>query len=345
MKRLCILLFLVFLLSPSASAQQLQPPKPSAQAQALMPENKEDFGSGLLSILRKAAPKFEAELRQGIKTGVGVICCVLLTSVLQSAGCPGGVSELTCAVCVSSLLLKSSGSLVRLAASTVTELTEYSKLFLPVMAAAASARGSVTSSAALCTGTLVFSAFLSSVLKALLLPAVYLYLASSVASAALGEDTLKKAGEQLKKCAAWFLKSVLSVFLFYMSVTGAVTGTADKTALKAAKAAIGAVVPVIGKTLSDASEALLLSADMVKNAMGIYGIFAFFAIFLSPFLKIGVHYLLMKLISAVCGMVGSKRLCALTEDFSSAMGLLLGMLGAMSALSIIGTVCFLKGAS
>ena len=32
------------------------------------------------------------------------------------------------------------------------------------------------------------------------------------------------------------------------------------------------------------------------------------------------------------------------EDFSTAMGLLLGMIGAMCALSIVGTVCFLKGA-
>ena len=53
----------------------------------------------------------------------------------------------------------------------------------------------------------------------------------------------------------------------------------------------------------------------------------------------------MKGIALLCGMVGSKRLSQLTEDFSTAMGLLLGMIGTMCALSIIGTVCFLKGAA
>ena len=74
--------------------------------------------------------------------------------------------------------------LIGLAAATAGELGEDSKLFLPVLATAASARGSVTSSAALCTGTLVFTAFLSSILKRILLPVIYLYLAASVAGCA-----------------------------------------------------------------------------------------------------------------------------------------------------------------
>ena len=343
MKRFLIVLLLFALLSPAAAGEDLTAPPLSSEAESLMPEEADSFGKGLLSMLQKALPSFHEELRQGIRTGLSVFCCVLLTSILQSTGCAASAAELVGAVGVTCLMLGSSRSLIGLAAATAGELGEYSKLFLPVLATAASARGSVTSSAALCTGTLVFTAFLSSILKKLLLPVIYLFLASSVANCAIGEDMLKKTGEQIKKFSSWFLKSLLAVFLAYMSITGAVTGTADKTALKATKAAISAVVPVIGKNLADASEALLLSADLVKNALGIYGIFAFFAIFLSPFLKIGVHYLMMKGVSALCGMVGSKRLGQLTEDFSSAMGLLLGMIGAMCALSIIGTVCFMKG--
>ena len=344
MKQLFLILLLFVFLSPGAGAEEFVPPGVPVEAERLMPEDTDSFGTGILSMLQKLLPSFHSELRQSIRTGLSVLCCVLLISILQAAGCGEHASELVGAVCVTLLMLRSSRSLITLAAATVTELSEYSKLFLPVLAAAASARGSITSSAALCTGTLVFTGFLVSILKKLLLPVVYLFLAASVANCAIGEDMLKKTGEQLKKSAAWFLRTLLAVFFAYMSITGAVTGTADKTALKATKAAIGAVVPVIGKTIADASEALLLSAELVKNSLGIYGIFAFFAIFLSPFVKIGVQYLVMKAVSMLCAMVGSKRLGQLTEDFSSAMGILLGMIGAMCALSIIGTVCFLKGA-
>ena len=343
MKRFLIVLFLLLLLCPGAFGEEFTPPSVPSEAEGLMPEDNISFGEGIKSMVQKLLPSFCAELRQGIRTGLSVFCCVLLVSILHSAGCAASASELVGGVCVSCLMLGSSRSLIQLAAATVTELSEYSKLFLPVLAAAASARGSITSSAALCTGTLVFSSFLASSLKGLLLGTVYLYLACAAANCAIGEDMLKKTGEQLKKCAAWLLRTLLGVFLTYMSITGAVTGSADKTALKATKAAISTVVPVIGKNIADASEALLLSAELVKNSLGIYGIFAFFAIFLSPFVKIGVQYLVMKGVSMLCGMVGSKRLGQLTEDFSSAMGLLLGMIGAMCALSIIGTVCFLRG--
>ena len=67
------------------------------------------------------------------------------------------------------------------------------------------------------------------------------------------------------------------------------------------------------------------------------------AVFLSPFLKIGVHYLILKLTAAVCGIFGEKGLTELIGDFSTAMGLLLAMTGSECLLLLISTVCFLKG--
>ncbi|MGM9603585.1 MAG: hypothetical protein ACI3XG_00795 [Faecousia sp.] len=347
MRRFLFFLFLLFFFSviPNrASAQELTAPTVSAELESLMPEEDASFGDGLLSILQKVLPSAYVEISQALKTGLAVFCCVFLVSILQSMGCSASAAEVAGAVCISTLMLRNSRALIGLAVETITEISEYSKLFLPVIAAASSAQGGITSATALCVGTSVFTAVLTNVLRRILIPVVYLFLAAAVANCAVGEEALKQIRDQLKKLSAWFLKTVLVIFLTYMSITGAVTGTADKTAVKAAKAAISTVVPVIGKTLADASESLLLSAGLVKNSIGIYGIFAFAAIFLLPFLRIGVHYLMMKGTAALCAIVGSKRLTELTEDFCSAMGLLLGMTGTMCALSIIGTVCFLKGA-
>lgn len=336
--------FLILLfLAPMAAGEGLTAPAAPSAAQALMPEDSSDFGSGLMSMLQKALPDAFAQLRQALKTGLAVFSCVFLVSILLSVGCASRAAEIAGAACIAGLMLRDSRVLIGLAADTVIEISEYTKLFLPVLTAAASARGAVTSSAALYLGTTVMTAFLTNVLRHVLIPAVYLFLAASVANCALGEEMLKQLRDIIKKLAAWFLKSALTAFLAYMSITGAVTGTADKTALKAAKAAISTVVPVIGKTLADASEALLLSADIAKNTIGIYGIFAFAGILLAPFLNIGAHYLVLKGTAALCAVIGNKRLTALTEDFCTAMGILLGMTGVMCALSTIGTVCFMKG--
>ena len=308
-----------------------------------MPESQDDFGQGIRSMLHKILPEAMTEFRQALKTGLSVFCCSLLTAIMLGAGCSAAVAEAVGAVCISAMMLQSSGALIGLAVQTVSEVSEYSKLLFPVMAAAASARGAVTSASAISIGTSALTAFLNSFLGRLMIPAIYLFLTASVANCALGTNSLKQIRDTIKKFSAWFLKAVLTGFLTYMSITGAVAGSADKTALKAAKAAISTVVPVIGKTLADASEALLLSADIARNSIGIYGIFAFFGICILPFARIGAHYLVLKGIAALCSIVGSKRQTALVDDFAEAMGLLLGMTGVMCALSVIGVACFLKG--
>ena len=237
-------------------------------------------------------------------------------------------------------LLLSANSLIRLGSQTVTEISEYGKLLLPVMTAAMAAQGGAASSTALYAGTAMFDSVLSSLISRLLGPMVYLFLALSAANGAIGENILGKLRDLVKNIVSWSLKAILTVFTTYMTVTGVVSGTTDAAALKATKVTISSVVPVVGGILSDASEAVLVSAGLMKNAAGIYGILA---VFLSPFLKIGVHYLILKLTAAVCGIFGEKGLTELIGDFSTAMGLLLAMTGSECLLLLISTVCFLKG--
>ena len=337
-------LSILIVISNGVSAESLNTPTAPASAEAVMPDAQKDFGTSVLSMLKKALPDAYIEFRKALQTGLAVFCCTFLISILQAAGCTSGTANMAGTACVAGLLLSDSRVLIGLAVETVTEISEYSKLFLPVLTAAASARGAMTSAAALYVGTSVVAAFLNMIIRRAMIPAVYLYLAVSIANSAIGEQ-LGQMKEFVKKTAAWFLKSVLTLFFAYMSVTGAVTGTADKAAVKAAKAAISAVVPVIGKSLADASEALLLSADIAKNTIGVYGIYVFIGIFLVPFLRIGAHYLVLKGTAMLCGIAGNTRLTKLLEDFCAAMGILLGMAGVMCALSVIGTVCFMKGAA
>lgn len=345
MRNVFILTIAILLLipCPKVRGEAFAPPSVPVEIEGRMPESQGDFGQGIRSMLHKILPEAMTEFRQALKTGLSVFCCSLLTAIMLGAGCSAAVAEAVGAVCISAMMLQSSGALIGLAVQTVSEVSEYSKLLFPVMAAAASARGAVTSASAISIGTSALTAFLNSFLRRVMVPAIYLFLTASVANCALGTNLLKQIRDTIRKFSAWFLKAVLTGFLTYMSITGAVAGSTDKTALKAAKAAISTVVPVIGKTLADASEALLLSADIARNSIGIYGIFAFFGICILPFARIGAHYLVLKGIAALCSIVGSKRQTALVDDFAEAMGLLLGMTGVMCALSVIGVACFLKG--
>ena len=88
---------------------------------------------------------------------------------------------------------------------------------------------------------------------------------------------------------------------------------------------------------------MLLSASLVRNSAGVYGLFAVLSIWIGPFIRIGVQYLLLKLTWSFCGVFSTKETCKLIGDFSTAMGLILGMTGTVCVLLLISIVCFMKG--
>ena len=106
---------------------------------------------------------------------------------------------------------------------------------------------------------------------------------------------------------------------------------------------ISGMVPVVGGILSDASEAVIVGAGIMKGSVGVYGMLAILAIWISPFLRIGISYLILKLKAVICQCFGVKQRAGVVENFSEAMGMLLAMTGACCMLLLISMICFMKG--
>lgn len=338
-----MLVLTAFLIAP-VSAMEFTAPTAPADALDLMPAETESFGQGLWEIVSSAIQRFAPELASAAASCLSLIAVVMLASILNGMpGCSKTVVRFVCTLALGTILLGQANTMINLCADTVRKLSEYGKLLLPVMTAALAAQGGATSATTLYAGTAVFDTLLSSLIGNLLVPMVYLFLALAVANSATGEELLKKIRDFIKWLMTWGLKTILYVFTGYMSITGVITGTADAAAVKAAKLTISGVVPVVGGILSDASEAVILGAGVMKSAVGIYGLLAIAALWVTPFLQIGVQFLLLKLTAAVCGVFGVKEASALIDDFSGAMGLLLGMTGTVCFLLLVSTVCFMKG--
>lgn len=346
MKKWMLILVLMLGIAVPVRATDLTAPEAPDSALELMPAESSSFGEDLWYVVTSAVKAMEPQIAACCGVCLSVMAAVMLTSLV--GGFPGKakeVTELVTAISVACLLFGGSQTLIRASADTVQELSEYGKLLLPVLTAAMAAQGGISGSTALYAGTAVFDALLGALIAGVLVPMIYIFLALAAANAALGEDLLSKLRDFVKWLVGWCLKTILYVFTGYMSITGVISGTADQSAVKAAKLTISGAVPVVGGILSDASEAILVSAGLVKSAVGVYGLLAFLAIVIGPFLRIGVQYLLLKLTAAVSGVFADKRTTALIQDFSTAMGLLLAMTGTVCLLQIISTVCFMKGVS
>lgn len=344
MRRIVLgIVLLLFMVIPVSAAEITAPPVPD-EGEIYMPEAPQTFGEGLLYVLQKSlsavAPEFaEAAGICCSVIGAGLICSI----VSQFTGQGKNLVDLSSTLLIGILLIQPANSLVGLGRETITTLSEYGKLLVPVLTTALAAQGAVETSAALYAATSLFSTLLNSLISHLLVPMLYVYLCLCIACSAVDEEILKKLRDFVKWLATWSLKILIYVFTGYMTVSGVISGSADATAIKATKLAISSMIPVVGGMLSDASETVLVSAGLVRSSVGTYGLLAIISLWIGPFLKIGAQYLLLKITSVVLGSFSGKRASNLLSGFSGAMGLLLGMIGVQSLLLIISTVCFMRG--
>lgn len=344
MKRFLICLILILSFIQPAYAMEFSPPPAPDAAQEYIPEDTGNFGAGLWHLIQKAIGVIRPDIREALQICGGLLASVLLISIVQTAS--EGIKRTAClagTAAVGAALMLSVNSMIMLGKDTVEQMCEYGKLLIPVMASALAAQGGTATSAALYAGTAAVIALISGLIGKLLVPMVYLFLGLAAANSVTGENLLKRMKDLVKWCISWSLKTVLTLFTTYMGLTGVISGTADAAAVKAAKAAISTAVPVVGNVLSGVTETVLVSAGMMKNAAGIYGILAVLAIAIEPFIRIGVQYAMLKITAALGSIFGVKEMTDFIGDFCDAMGLLLAMTGGVCLLMLISTVCFLKG--
>lgn len=344
MKHLLILFLLILLLATPVYGADFSPPPAPDEAIAYLPDETENFSQGLLFVIGKAIEKVKPELTEGLRICVSLIAVALSVGILRcfSQTVSPAVSIGGCTV-VSLILLQPTKALIHLGGQSVVQISQYGKLLLPVMTGAMAAQGAVTKSAALYTATTFFDMLLCTCVEKLLLPLVYIFICVAVVSRIFPGQILEELRKFLKWLMTWGLKTLLYVFTGYIGITGIVAGNTDAALLKATKLTISGMVPVVGGILSDASEAVLVSAGLVRNSVGVYGLLTVTALWIGPFLEIGVQYLCVKLTGGICRMFCPKPMADIMGDYSETMGLLLAMTGAMCLIVLISTVCFMKG--
>lgn len=344
MRKIILLLVLIEMLAMPVKAMDYTAPTVPESGKQYLDAEPESFGEGLLKVISKAMSALYPAVKQGAGVCVQLIGILLLVSLVRVwPGAVGRTVNLVSCLLIGAVLLGNTGTMINLGTQTVAELTDYGKLLFPVMAGAMAAQGAVSGSAALFTGTVALNTVLGVLINSIVVPLIFVYIAMALAGCATEDGMLEKGKKFIKWILTWSLKILLYVFTGYLGITGVVSGAADAAAVKAAKITISGVVPLVGGILSDASETILVTAGVMKSAVGVYGMLAFLAVWIGPFLRIGIQYLMLKATSGICDVFGNKSANNLIRDFTSGMGVLLAATGTVCLLLLISTFCMMKG--
>ncbi len=145
-----------------------------------------DPGEAILAIIKWAAGLSISTLREAVQTASLLLSAALICQLVRQS-VPDDrlhIQAMTGALAITLLFATNIKSMIGLAVSVLDEMEAYSKLLLPVMCGAAAASGALTG-ASLYMGSSLFFSLLTTLVRSLIVPLVYVFVGLAAAECAL----------------------------------------------------------------------------------------------------------------------------------------------------------------
>ena len=131
MKKLILLLFLVFALAPKGYAMEFTAPEVPKAAEDRMPENTTSFSDGFWELVQSSLLALRPDIKEACAASLGVIAAVMLVSMLGSfqEGSQSAANLVGCITVGGTLMLRTN-SMIHLGSETVLLLSDYGETFI-----------------------------------------------------------------------------------------------------------------------------------------------------------------------------------------------------------------------
>lgn len=195
---------------------------------------------------------------------------------------------------------------IRAAVSAMGICAGFEKALIPVLAALVTISGKPAS--ALSVHGLGFAAaqFVESFAAETVMPLIGICGALSVTGAVFPTLRLTAVSDTIRKLLTTLLGSAAALFSGFLALKNVLASTVDGIALKGVKLAANTFIPVIGGAIGDVFTSVAGSLSLVKNAVGIYAIIAFFIITLPVVINLALWVVALRVSCIVSDMLDCK---------------------------------------
>lgn len=344
-KKLCVLLLICLFLSPVPvqAAPEQQGLGPEGQLSELEMSKLEEFVDHLNSEIEGAVPelKFKEMITQLVKGDLdwqvsdiflgllkfffkevvanasllgklvvlAVICAVLQN--LMSSFEKGTTGKLAYAVSYMALISLAVGTFtlaVNIGREAVDNMVHFMQALLPLLLTLLAAMGGVASTAIF--HPIIFGSItaVGTIIKVIVFPLIFFSAVLSILSNLSEKFQVSRLADLMKTVAMSVLGLCSTVFLGILAIKGVAGSVTDGVAIRTAKFATDAFIPVVGGMFSDALDAVIGSSLLIKNAVGIAGVIIIFVLTILPMIKIFAVAFIYKLAGALIQPVGDKQM-------------------------------------
>lgn len=279
----------------------------------------------------------------GIILIVIVIHSILLT-ISESLG-NKSVSQISYFVeyiVIVTLVLNNFADIINIVKNSIINLVGFSNSLIPLMITLMLTTGSIVSAGVIKPVLLILINFIGNFIINFILPLVIIGTTLAIVSKISNKVRIDKLGKFMKSAGIWILGIIMTLFVTVLSLEGTITETVDGVTAKTAKAAVSTVIPVVGKILGDATDAVIGCAGILKNAVGFVGILVVVGICITPILKLALLSFTYYIASCVCQPIADEKIVGLLDSIGDTFKILLAIIFCVSVMLIIGLTIVMK---
>lgn len=248
---------------------------------------------------------------------IAVLCCILQN--LKGSFFTEGVGDVIYFVCILSIVLILSTKMLSIWSSVkniIQNITNLSNIMSPIILTLMVASGGKVSAAIYKPTVLFLTNGIINVFTYIVLPLVGVMVIFTVLNCLSGNFKFNKFSDFITSLIKWIIGLTFTIYGIFISVQGISSSTFDGISVKAAKYAISNSIPLIGGYLKEGFDLVIAGSVIIKNAIGVIGIFSLFYMLIAPILHYAVFSLLLKLTAAFAEPLLSNETSALCMGFS-----------------------------
>lgn len=293
------------------------------------------------SIMKRAFAFYCKELFVSLKIMLNLIVLCLacaLTENLQKSFSKdglGGVAFFACFFLIAAVSVKAFMNSVSLAATVIDDMIIFINALIPTTLTLLAASGAVVSAGIFHPVLMLSVQAISLAMKNIIMPLILLSTALSIADNVSERNTVGRLSMVFKNAAKWTMGIMLTVFIGIITVQSLAAPAIDGISVKTTKFAVGNFVPVIGSVLAETVDLVFGCSLILKNAVGIAGLFAIVSICSIPIIRLFAQATMFAIASALIEPIADKRIVNILSRISEAITFLVVMVLIVTLMFII----------
>lgn len=234
---------------------------------------------------------FHEVLQGGKLLGSIIVLTVfsMILATLQTAFERNQVSKVAYAIVFMVLMILAVDSFniaISAAKQAIGSMVNFMLALIPLLLALLATMGNITSVTFFHPLIIFMIHVIGTVIYTVVLPLLFFSTILHIVSSLSDKYKVNQLADLLRKVSIGILGALLTLFLGVLSVQGATTAVTDGITVRTAKYISGNFVPVVGRTIAEATDTVVGASLLVKNSVGLAGVIILLLICAFPALKI-----------------------------------------------------------